>query len=78
MTKLKNIFGKPGTGIHSYRICDVALFDYIFVIIFCIIISCYINLSIELITIIVLIIGILLHYIIDVDTNTTKYIKSLF
>ena len=33
MCYYKNIFGAPGTGIHSYRILNIAIFDVLFTII---------------------------------------------
>lgn len=76
LTKYANMFGAPKTGIHSYRIYNVAIIDVIFVLIFAYIITLlydkfnlnkYIKISIGL-----FILGIILHRIFGVRTTIDK------
>jgi len=69
----KNIFGKVGEGIHSYRIFDIAIVDLIFTIIAAYIIYSYFPTnSYFLILTILFIIGIILHRIFCVRTTIDK------
>jgi len=70
----KNLFGEPKTGIHSYRIFDLAIMDIIQTIIGGYIISIYFGYD-KIKTIIWLfIIGILIHRIFCVNTTINKLI----
>lgn len=79
--KYKDIFGQPRTGIHSTRIpgIDLALFDVLPTIILAFVIwliatnrKSYIKLL--LITVLLFIFAVLVHYIFCVDTQLNKYI----
>lgn len=72
-SQYKNIFGEPNKGAHSYRICDLPIIDYIGAIIIALIITYITKIPFELIIIIVLIIGVLCHYLFGVETNLMKY-----
>jgi len=77
MVQLKYLFGKPNEGIHKYRVCNIAIFDYLIVLIICMLITCVSGYPIEIVTIFVLLLGIILHYSLGLNTNTTKYINKL-
>ena len=72
-SQYKNIFGVPNKGAHSYRMFDLPIIDYIGAIIIALIITYMTKIPFELIIIIVLIIGVLCHYLFGVETNLMKY-----
>lgn len=71
----KYIFGKPKEGVHKYRISDAASVDYFLTIIGAIIISKYFNYPLVFTTIILFVIGELLHYMFCVETSTLKFMS---
>jgi hypothetical protein len=69
----KNIFGKVGTGAHSYRIFNIAIVDVLLTILAAFIISYFFpKLYFYWILIILFIIGILLHRLFCVRTTIDK------
>lgn len=70
----RDILGKPKQGVHSYRILDVPLTDYLMTIVGAFIISYYTDIPVVLTTIGLFFIGILLHIIFGVPTNTTRWL----
>lgn len=72
-SKYKDIFGLPNEGVHSYRLFNLPLVDYICSIIVALIITYITKIPFELIIIIVLIIGVICHYLFGVETNLMKY-----
>lgn len=73
----KNILGEPNTGIHSYRILNIAIFDFIITLLICIIISYLCNFSILLTCIIVFGLGIIIHRLFCVRSTIDKLLFSL-
>jgi len=74
MCKYKDIFGKPGTGIHKYRWNKTAIVDYLGTIMFSMIISKVCDKPLVLTTIVCFIIGELFHYIFCIDTQAIKFL----
>lgn len=72
----KDIFGKPNTGVHSYRIFDIAIVDLLLTIIAAIIISYVINANVFIVLIVLLVIGIVLHRIFCVETTLNKLVMK--
>lgn len=78
LCKYKNIFGEPGTGVHSIRIFNIAIIDVILTILGGILIQTillqwfhiYIELTIVLVSLFIL--GILLHRMFCVRTTVDK------
>lgn len=71
--KYKNMFGKVGKGIHSYRILNIAIIDVLFTIIGAFIIHLYLKkYNFFKILLILFIIGIILHRIFCVKTTIDK------
>ena len=71
--KYKDFFGEVNTGIHSYRIFNIAIFDVIFTLLAAFIIHLIIpkyNYYIILFSLFIL--GIILHYIFCVKTTINK------
>ena len=74
LCKYKDIFGKPNTEIHSYRIFNIAYMDVMFTIIAGILISYSFNYSLIKVLIVLFLIGIVMHYIFCVKTTVNNFI----
>ena len=76
----KNIFGSLGTGIHSYRIFDIAYFDVLVTIIVAYILSRILRTPFLYTLILFFIFGIIIHRLLCVRTTVDKllfhYIKE--
>lgn len=70
--KYKDIFGKPNSGIHKYRIYNIAIMDVIFTIIGAYIISASFKLNFPYTLLFLFILGIILHRIFCVRTTIDK------
>ena len=76
LCKYKDLFGKPGEGIHSYRIFDIAYIDVIFTILTAWLISHFLNMSFGYTLIAFFILGIVMHRMFCVRTTIDKLIWS--
>jgi hypothetical protein len=77
LCKFKNIFGKVGTGVHSYRLFDIAIVDVLLTLLLALILKWFIpKYKYIYILISVFIIGIIMHYIFCVDTTVNKFITK--
>jgi hypothetical protein len=73
LCKYKNILGKVGQGIHSYRVFNIAIFDVLLTILAAFIISLFIpKFGFLRILIILFLSGILLHRMFCVRTTIDK------
>ena len=72
LCKYKNIFGVPGTGIHSYRIFNLAILDIIITIILGYIISILTKYKLSNTLIVLFLLGIIVHRIFCVRTTIDK------
>ena len=72
LCKYKNILGVPGQGPHSYRIFNIAIVDVLLTIILAFIISYLFKISFVKTSIILFILGILLHRVFCVRTTIDK------
>jgi len=72
LCKYKNILGIPGQGPHSYRIFNIAIVDVILTIILAYIISYLFKISFVKSSIILFILGILLHRVFCVSSTIDK------
>ena len=73
-SRYKNLLGTPNEGVHQYRFLNTAIVDYILALLLSIIISFLTKITLELTTICTLVLGIMLHILFGVKTNTTKYL----
>lgn len=74
LCRYKNMFGKPGTGVHSYRIFNIAIVDVLLTILVAALIA-YINkISFIKTTIILFLLGIFMHRIFCVRTTIDKWL----
>ena len=75
LCQYKDILGKPGQGIHSYRIFNIAYVDVLFTIIGAYIIYLFFpKMNYFVILILLFILGIILHKIFCVRTTIDKYL----
>lgn len=72
----KDIFGKVGEGVHSYRIFNIAVVDVIATIIVAYLLKIFVfpKRSFLKLTIILFLLGIILHRLFCVKTTIDKYI----
>ena len=73
-SKYSEIFGKQNEGVHSSRFLDVATIDYFLSILGAIVISFFTKIPLVLTTIIVLVLGIILHMLFGINTSAVKYL----
>ena len=73
--KYKNILGVPKVGVHKLRFLDTALNDYIGTILLAIMLTFFTKIPLVLSTIMLFIVGEILHYLFGVETNTLKYLN---
>ena len=78
LCKYKDIFGKVGEGLHSYRLFNIAIVDVISTIFVAYLLKIYIfpQRSFLKLTIILFLLGIILHRILCVKTTLDKMIFS--
>lgn len=72
LCKYKDIFGKVNTGVHSYRIFNIAIVDTVLTIIGAKIIADYFKVDFIKVTIILIILSVLIHKLFCVPTTLTK------
>ena len=72
LCKYRDFFGKPGLGIHKYRVFDVAIVDIIVVIISAWFISYWFETPFWLTFVILSIVGIIAHRLFCVRTTIDK------
>ena len=77
LCQYKDILGKPGQGIHSYRIFNIAYIDVLFTIIGAYIIYLFLpKINYFVILILLFLLGIILHKIFCVRTTIDKYLSK--
>lgn len=72
LCKHKEIFGKATKGVHSYRILDIAVVDFVGTIVVAWGISKYYNIDIKQVLFISFLLGIILHRLFCVRTTVDK------
>lgn len=73
--KYSEIFGISRKGVHKIRFLDAAAFDYVVAILLAVILSKITRLPIVISTIIMFIIGIVLHALFGVNTSAVKFLN---
>lgn len=76
--KLKKLAGNPGEGVHKARLNDAAMFDYIGTIVLSILISKFAKIPLVITTVLLFVIGEILHLMCGVKTSSVKYFNTLF
>jgi fatty acid desaturase len=72
LCKYKDSLGKPGKGIHSYRIFNIAIMDVLLTLLAAFLISFLWKISFWLTSIILFLLGIFLHRLFCVRTTIDK------
>lgn len=72
--KYKNMFGEPNTGIHKYRLFNVAVVDVIFTIIGGYMISKYFGYKLKNTLIVLFLLAIIVHKLFCVKTTINNFI----
>lgn len=72
LCKYNSIFGLPNTGLHRYRLFNLAVVDIIFTILGAYLLSKAIHVNFFVVLIILFIIGIILHRLFCVRTTLDK------
>ena len=72
--QFRDIFGKPGTGVHSYRILDTAVVDYVMTLAGAVLLTKVTKIPLVLTTILLLVLGIVFHVLFGVNTNSVKFL----
>jgi uncharacterized membrane protein YcaP (DUF421 family) len=75
--KYKNIFGAENTGVHQYRIFDIAVVDLIGTIIGAGLIAYFANINFLIVFAIVMLCAIIIHRLFCVNTTINKIIFGL-
>ena len=73
----KNILGEVGKGIHKYRLFNIAYIDVLLTIIASYLISKLVNIKFWKVTILLFILGILLHRLFCVNTTINTFLLNL-
>ena len=75
LSKYKNIFGYPGTGVHQYKFKGTAIVDYVLTIAGAFIITYYTDIPLVITTIGLLLLGIILHYLFGIKSQVLNFIN---
>ena len=73
-SQFKYFFGKPGEGVHSLRLGNTAIVDYILTILLAVVTTLATNIPLVLTTIVWLILGIILHFLFGIQTAALTYL----
>ena len=74
LSKYKNIFGEPGKGLHQYKFKGTAIIDYLATIMIAFIITYFTDIPLVITTILILILGILFHYLFGIKSHVIRYL----
>ena len=74
LCKYKNIFGKVGEGVHSYRILNIAILDVIGTIIIAYIIHFFVPYKFITVLLFLFFLGIICHRLFCVRTTVDKWL----
>jgi hypothetical protein len=72
LCKYKDMFGKPDTGVHSFRIFNIAVVDVVLTILLAFFISKMFHLRFDITLIVFFIVGIIAHRVFCVRTTIDK------
>jgi len=78
LSKYKNIFGKPGTGVHQYKFKGTSIVDYLATILVAFLITYFTDIPLVITTIGILILGIIFHYLFGIKSQAIQYLSNLF
>ena len=70
----KNVFGEPGKGVHRWQLFNTAVVDFVLTLVAAAMISGVTNAPLVLTTIGMLVLGMVVHVLFGVRTNTLVYL----
>lgn len=76
LCKYSNIFGKPGEGVHKYRIFGLAIVDLVSTIIVAYLIHYFVGWKLWKVIVVLFILGIIMHRLFCVRTAVDKLLFS--
>jgi len=74
LCKYRDVFGKVGEGVHSYRLFNIAIVDVLATIISAYLISYVFSLSFIKTLILLFLLGIFFHWLFCVETTVNKFL----
>jgi len=74
--KYKDVFGKPGEGIHKIRVIDIAVLDVLGTILIAYFVSIWIHVAFWKVLIVAFVLAELAHWLFCVDTKVMRALKS--
>jgi hypothetical protein len=74
LSQYKNIFGKPGKGLHQYKFKGTAVIDYLLTIVGAFIVTYFTDIPLVITTIGLLILGILSHSLFGIRSQALQYL----
>ena len=74
LSQYKNILGKPNEGVHSVRLLETPVVDYIMSIFLAMMVTWITDIPLVIATIVVFIVGITFHVIFGISTPSTRYL----
>jgi hypothetical protein len=75
-SQYRDIFGKSGEGVHSYRFGNVAIVDYLGTLLFAVITSAITDIPLTWSTLFWIVLSIVLHWLFGVDTSTQSFVEG--
>ena len=70
----RDLFGKPGTGVHAYKFKGTSIFDYLLIIMGAFLITYLTEIPLVLTTIGLLVLGIIFHVLFGVPSQAVNYL----
>ena len=74
LCKYKDLFGKPGQGIHSYKLFNISVVDVIATVVGAFMISYFMKKNFWVVLFVLFVLGIILHHIFCVRTTIDKFL----
>ena len=74
LCQYKDMFGEPDTGVHSYRLFNIAIVDLLLTIVAAYLLSRYFNKGFIYVLVLLLALGVLAHWLFCVDTAFNTFI----
>jgi hypothetical protein len=74
MTAIKDMFGKPSEGVHSYRLGGLAIVDVVFTVLAAFLLSYVSRQPVMLVMFLLFLFGIFCHFAFSVDTVINRFL----
>lgn len=74
----KDVFGKPNTGVHAYRMFNIAVVDVMATLLLAFVIARWLRVSFVWTFVVLFIVGEWMHYMFCVDTTVIRWMKKVY